>query len=101
MIRCWRDMRTGGSCGGMGQWCRMRSMRIRLRTMRLRLRWWGSDGESVVPVGGEDCGARDAVVAREILFCNPFGCNWSGGADGRARVQRVVSRDAAAAGAEH
>src|ERR1700722_4800251 len=80
---------------------RLRRLLLLLLLLLLRLRWCGSDGESVVPVGGKDCGARDAVVAWEVLFCNSFGCNWSGGADRRAWVQCFVPRDAAAAGAEH
>ena len=47
----------------------------------------------------QDRFARDAVFDGQIYLCDAFGCNWRGGADGRAGVLVVVPDDAADAGA--
>ena len=56
------------------------------------------DGDPFVCLRGEDCGARDAVVAGEVFLCGAVGGDWRGGADGGAGILGFVSCNAADAG---
>src|SRR5450756_2461185 len=64
--------------------------------------WWPAagraDGESFLCFGGEDCGAGDALVAREVFLRGAVGCDWRGSADGSTGIFGFVSGDAADAG---